>query len=138
MTYLWDPQFLCQLWTQMQKRKYMCVKIVSYIYISISFPTDLVIKSRLANKKEGYQFYESVMMFSIKDCKYLTPYRGLQIYQWVDQIQTRSLTPRIMVFNRPKVFYHVIFYHTSHQGNRGKRKEKKRLSYYPKVSSWRV
>lgn len=34
------------------KRKYMCVKkFVSYIYISISFPTDLVIKSRLANKK---------------------------------------------------------------------------------------
>ena len=61
------------------KRKYMCVKkFISYIYSSISFPTDLVVKSRLA-KKEGNPFYESVMMFSIKDCKYLTPYRGLQI-----------------------------------------------------------
>lgn len=34
------------------KRKYMCVKkLISYIYLSISFPTDLVIKSRLANKE---------------------------------------------------------------------------------------
>ena len=157
MTYLRDPQshFLVTMNTNTQ-RKYMCVQtFIFYIYISIPFPTILVIKSRLANiRKKEINIYESVMMFWIKHSIYLTltvvlrrrfcylhfakeetQLRGVQTLMTTELAMGRSgFKPKSDSKDQTWLQTQSVFI-ISPIPQVIKGKKKKRLSCYPKVSS---